>query len=183
MTSSIDPTVPVAGNPTTASVRENFAAAKAEIQELQARALIHGPAGPQGPTGATGPQGQPGATGLAGPQGPKGATGPAGPQGPTGATGPAVMPGLKCSIFSGTTSAYDGQSVSLSTGIDRNKVVGMQLILKQGQFAILPEKYAQYSGSEVELRMYGDTAVITNLPDRSASVSGFPFTLMIWHIE
>lgn len=39
-----------------------------------------GPAGPQGPIGATGP---------AGPQGPIGETGPAGPQGPIGETGPA----------------------------------------------------------------------------------------------
>ncbi len=36
MTSSIDPTKPVAGTPTTASVRSNFAAAKAEIEALQA---------------------------------------------------------------------------------------------------------------------------------------------------
>lgn len=38
MTSSIDPTVPVAGNPTTESVRANFAAAKLEIENLQERA-------------------------------------------------------------------------------------------------------------------------------------------------
>lgn len=35
MTSSIDPTVPVAGNPTTESVRQNFAIIKAEIETLQ----------------------------------------------------------------------------------------------------------------------------------------------------
>jgi hypothetical protein len=35
MTSSIDPTKPVSGTPTTASVRANFAAAKSEIEALQ----------------------------------------------------------------------------------------------------------------------------------------------------
>jgi len=35
MTSAIDPTTPVYGNPTTESVRDNFAAAKAEIEDLQ----------------------------------------------------------------------------------------------------------------------------------------------------
>ena len=50
--------------------------------------------GPQGETGATGPQGsqgetgETGATGPQGPQGETGATGPQGPQGETGATGP-----------------------------------------------------------------------------------------------
>lgn len=33
--SQIDPAFPVFGNPTTASVRSNFAAAKSEIEELQ----------------------------------------------------------------------------------------------------------------------------------------------------
>ena len=50
-----------------------------------------GPQGPKGETGATGPQGPQGETGATGPQGPKGetgATGPQGPQGETGATGP-----------------------------------------------------------------------------------------------
>lgn len=36
MTSTIDPSKPVEGNPTTLSVRENFTAAKAEIEALQA---------------------------------------------------------------------------------------------------------------------------------------------------
>jgi hypothetical protein len=55
-----------------------------------------GPAGPQGPVGATGlagPQGPVGATGPAGLPGPAGATGPAGLSGPAGATGPAGLPG------------------------------------------------------------------------------------------
>lgn len=38
MTSLIDATKPIAGNPTTQSVRDNFAAAKSEIEELQ---LVH----------------------------------------------------------------------------------------------------------------------------------------------
>ena len=44
--------------------------------------------GPQGETGATGPQGPQGETGATGPQGPKGETGATGPQGPKGDTGP-----------------------------------------------------------------------------------------------
>lgn len=39
MTSQIDPTVPVAGVPTTASQRQNWATAKAEISDLQANKL------------------------------------------------------------------------------------------------------------------------------------------------
>lgn len=49
-----------------------------------------GPQGPQGfagSTGATGPQGGDGATGSQGPSGPQGATGSTGPQGSTGAAG------------------------------------------------------------------------------------------------
>lgn len=37
MTSQIDPTLPVEGNPTTASVRSNFATAQTEITELQSK--------------------------------------------------------------------------------------------------------------------------------------------------
>lgn len=53
MASAIDPTKPVAGNPTTQSVRDNFAAAKSEIEVLQQTAGV----GPQGPKGDTGPSG------------------------------------------------------------------------------------------------------------------------------
>ena len=47
-----------------------------------------GPQGPKGDTGAQGPKGDTGATGATGPQGPTGATGATGPQGPTGPKGP-----------------------------------------------------------------------------------------------
>lgn len=53
MASAIDATKPVAGNPTTESVRQNFAAAKSEIELLQQTAGV----GPQGPIGPTGPSG------------------------------------------------------------------------------------------------------------------------------
>lgn len=46
-----------------------------------------GPQGPKGETGATGPQGPQGETGATGPQGPQGETGAIGPQGPKGETG------------------------------------------------------------------------------------------------
>ena len=55
-----------------------------------------GPAGPAGADGAAGPQGPAGpagADGAAGPQGPAGPAGPAGPQGPTGPAGPAGAAG------------------------------------------------------------------------------------------
>lgn len=44
--------------------------------------------GPEGPTGATGPQGEPGPKGDTGPQGDPGEQGPAGPQGDPGPEGP-----------------------------------------------------------------------------------------------
>jgi hypothetical protein len=47
------------------------------------RSALRGPAGPEGPRGATGPEGL---------HGPRGATGPEGPEGPRGATGPAGPP-------------------------------------------------------------------------------------------
>jgi hypothetical protein len=47
------------------------------------RSQLRGPAGPEGPRGATGPEGL---------HGPRGATGPEGPEGPRGATGPAGPP-------------------------------------------------------------------------------------------
>ncbi|WP_207483135.1 hypothetical protein [Arenibaculum pallidiluteum] len=43
MASSIDPAVPVAGAPTTASVRANFAAAKSEIEAVQAALALLAP--------------------------------------------------------------------------------------------------------------------------------------------
>lgn len=53
MVSLIDPTVPVFGNPTTLSVRQNFAHAKFEIEELQNRVGLGQPVGIQyGGTGA-----------------------------------------------------------------------------------------------------------------------------------
>lgn len=42
MASTIDPTKPTTGSPTTASVRENFARARTEIEELQAAIGIGG---------------------------------------------------------------------------------------------------------------------------------------------
>src|SRR5215471_9892436 len=53
MPSAIDATKPVQGNPTTQSVRDNFAAAKSEIEVLQQTAGV-GPTGPPGPTGPAG---------------------------------------------------------------------------------------------------------------------------------
>lgn len=53
MPSAIDPTKPVAGSPTTQSVRDNFAAAKSEIEILQQTAGV-GPEGPEGPRGPSG---------------------------------------------------------------------------------------------------------------------------------
>src|SRR5215472_7880921 len=53
MPSAIDPTLPVTGSPKTESVRNNFAAAKSEIETLQLTAGV----GPTGPTGPTGPSG------------------------------------------------------------------------------------------------------------------------------
>ena len=47
------------------------------------RSQLRGPAGPEGPRGATGPEGL---------HGPRGATGPEGPEGPRGLTGPAGPP-------------------------------------------------------------------------------------------
>jgi hypothetical protein len=106
--SQINPAYPVHGTPTTQSVRDNFGAAKGEIEALQLGKLdleggtlfgplyLHGatPVQPneaapksyvdahQGPPGEEGPQGPPG------PQGETGARGPIGPQGEPGAEGP-----------------------------------------------------------------------------------------------
>ena len=58
---------------------------------------VQGPAGLQGPPGATGPmglQGPIGETGLAGPEGPPGVAGPAGPAGPVGPQGAAGPTGV-----------------------------------------------------------------------------------------
>jgi len=80
--------------------------------------------GPQGATGATGPQGPTGATGAQGPQGNPGATGATGPQGPTGATGPVGLTwrgnwvstnsyAINDAVFYGTT----GSSYICTTGV------------------------------------------------------------------
>lgn len=96
-TGVIDPTKPVAGTPTTQSVRDNFAAAQAQINALQTAGTVgpQGPAGPTGPTGATGP---------AGPQGPKGDTGATGAQGPGGSGSGTVSTGTtgQVALYSGT---------------------------------------------------------------------------------
>ena len=134
--SSIDPSVPAARYPTTASVRANFATAKAEIEQNRAAADATqtqldelaaaiaeapagpaGPAGPQGPAGPTGPQGDTGATGPQGPQGNTGATGatgltgPQGPAGPTGPQGPAGPTGA-----TGATGATGDTGATGATG-------------------------------------------------------------------
>lgn len=98
--SSIDPSVPAARYPTTASVRANFATAKAEIEQNRAAAdatqtqldelaaaIAEAPAGPQGPKGDKGDTGDTGPTGATGPKGDQGEPGPQGPPGPTGPTG------------------------------------------------------------------------------------------------
>jgi hypothetical protein len=67
------------------------AARQVEISQLRADLtnieLTPGPAGPEGPQGATGPQGPKGDTGATGATGPKGATGEPGPVGAAGASG------------------------------------------------------------------------------------------------
>jgi hypothetical protein len=63
---------------------------------LEEQRITWNQVGPQGPTGAPGPQGPRGETGVAGPQGAKGdtgATGPKGDSGVTGATGPSGADG------------------------------------------------------------------------------------------
>lgn len=54
---------------------------------------MQGPAGPDGPVGATGPAGPQGEMGAAGPAGDTGPAGPAGPQGDAGPAGPQGDPG------------------------------------------------------------------------------------------
>jgi endosialidase-like protein/collagen triple helix repeat protein len=68
-----------------------------------------GATGPAGPVGATGPQGLTGATGPIGPQGPAG-----GPAGPTGATGPQGLIGATGPA--GPTGATGPQGVAGATG-------------------------------------------------------------------
>ena len=69
--------------------------------------------GPEGPTGATGPQGEPGPKGDTGPQGDPGEQGPAGPQGdpgpegPQGPIGPQGEPGEAATISNVTASVDD----------------------------------------------------------------------------
>jgi len=60
---------------------------KLSAAALGTLARTGGPAGPQGPKGATGPAGPKGATGPAGRKGATGPTGPAGRQGPSGISG------------------------------------------------------------------------------------------------
>lgn len=140
MASAIDESKPTTGNPTTQSVRDNFAAAKAEIEALQQAITAggatgpQGPAGPQGPTGPTGPQGPEGPQGPTGPQGPAGAdgqdgaqgpTGPTGPQGPAGADGAGVdasIQTLKTKTVSATAGAT-GAAVSVAHGLDATKIL------------------------------------------------------------
>ncbi len=67
--------------------------------------------GPQGPTGATGPQGPQGPTGATGPQGPQGLTGATGLQGATGPQGPIGLTGPQ-----GPTGATGSQGPQGATG-------------------------------------------------------------------
>ena len=60
------------------------------VKGPQGETGAQGPQGPQGETGAQGPQGETGAQGPQGPQGETGAQGPQGPQGPAGADGTIV---------------------------------------------------------------------------------------------
>src|SRR4051812_44059533 len=101
MTSQIDASLPVTGNPTTASVRSNFAIAKSEISALQAG----GGGGGTGPTGPTGPNGPAGPTGATGPTGAASTVpGPTGPTGPTGGGGGFTPGGTTAQLLSGTGS-------------------------------------------------------------------------------
>lgn len=81
--SGINTSMPQATNATTQSVRDNFAAARGYIEQIQAD-LNALPAPAAGPTGQTGTTGATGATGPTGPSGAAGATGPTGPQGDPG---------------------------------------------------------------------------------------------------
>lgn len=108
MTSQIDPSQPVTGTPTTASVRNNFSIAKNEITALQ-NATTSGPwLSLEGGTmrGSLILAADPGSAREAatksyvdshiqavGPAGPQGPPGPAGPQGAAGAPGPQGIPG------------------------------------------------------------------------------------------
>lgn len=91
--------------------------------------------GPQGPTGATGPQG---------PQGPTGTTGPAGPQGPTGTTGPTGpqgTAGLSIYLYDGELSA----SISAVTLSQINIPAGHTLSVGDILFSTLATSYGAMS--------------------------------------
>src|SRR5215831_9456110 len=86
--SQINPGWPSGPNATISSAQTNFAAAKNEIQLLQADIIARQNAaagiGPTGPTGMVGVAGPPGATGV---QGATGMTGPTGQKGLAGGGG------------------------------------------------------------------------------------------------
>ncbi len=78
---------------------------------------VPGPAGMQGPIGATGPAGPVGATGPQGPVGPTGPTGPQGPAGATGATGPQGIAGATGATGpSGPPGSADAWSLTGNSG-------------------------------------------------------------------
>lgn len=122
MASAIDPTKPTAGAALTADVRQNFAAAKQEIEALQIAPGIEGPAGPQGIQGIQGPAGP---TGAAGAAGATGATGPAGATGVAGATGPAGAQGAPgAGLFLPTVTLASARiAPHLSTSLAQNTLV------------------------------------------------------------
>jgi hypothetical protein len=71
------------------------------------RSQLRGPAGPEGPRGATGPEGL---------HGPRGATGPEGPEGPRGATGPQGPPAARFWAEVRAVGAGGEMTISASTG-------------------------------------------------------------------
>ena len=199
MTSAIDATKPTTGNPTTQSVRANFAAAKAEIEALQ-QAIAEGggtgetgPAGPQGPAGPTGPQGPAGADGAAGQTGPAGAdgaTGPQGPAGPTGPQGPAGADGagvdssiqtLKTKTVSATAGAT-GASVSVAHGLDASKI----LFIVGTCYVSSNSAYSTDSGGGGALTFYvrwDTTNAIIETASRGTAIVGETVKVVIFYTD
>ncbi len=138
-----------------------------------------GPTGPQGATGAQGPQGDAGVQGAVGPQGPQGDAGTQGVQGETGPQGPAGVDGAD-GTFSGTLTSPSGryQLTVDDTGIRLlDTVAPAEVVVSFGGVTINASNSLRMSGSFVRIESSGIAEFIgtDTFIDGQLAINGNPY--------
>lgn len=82
-------------------------------------------------------------------------------------------------VYSGKTSTQKGKSVEIRHGLDIEKITGVNVIVNNGSYIVLPHHYLVASGYEYEIFVDSENIVIKNSASNSGNILGKHFNVTL----